>query len=90
MALAAAGVLAVVGGLLAAVACNPPAARPQAPASEPKKEAKEPPEPAWMGAFRKAYALKDGEYVKRVGPPYIEERKEYMYRVWYVSVPERK
>ena len=47
------------------------------------KEMQEPPEPAWMKAFRKAYELKDGEYVKRVAPPYIEERKEYMYRVWY-------
>ena len=35
-----------------------------------------------MKAFRKAYELKVGEYVKRVAPPYIDERKEYMYQVW--------
>lgn len=53
---------------------------------------KEPPEPAWMPTFRKAYALKDGEYVKRIAPPYIDERKEYMYRAWYPKnqTPEEK
>ncbi len=51
-----------------------------------------PPEPAWMTAFRKEYALKEGEYVKRVGPPYSEERKEYMYRAWYKAkqTPEKE
>ena len=38
---------------------------------------KEPPEPEWMANFRKAYQLKDGEYVKRVAPPYIDERINY-------------
>src|SRR5205085_4920822 len=73
--------------LLAAGGGEPPAPRPDgrpaARGAAPAPEQKEPPEPAWMKAFRKAYALKDGEYVKRVAPPYIEERKEYMYRVWY-------
>jgi RNA polymerase sigma factor (sigma-70 family) len=82
-ALVAVGVLAAVGGLLAACAGDPPAARPHPPASEPVKEATAPPEPAWAEAFRNAYALKEGEYVKRVAPPYIAERDEYMYRVWY-------
>ena len=80
---AAACVLGTMGGLLAATAGDPPdrAATPAAP--EPRKEAKEPPEPAWEQAFRKAYALKDGEYVKRVAPPHIDERQEYLYRLMY-------
>src|SRR5690349_7046884 len=36
-----------------------------------------------MKAFRTAYELKEGESVKRIAPPYIDERNEYMYRVWY-------
>ena len=57
---------------------------PQAPAPAP--------EPAWMTAFRKEYALKEGQYVKRVAPPYSEDRKEYMYRVWYPGkqTPEKE
>ncbi|HEX4608401.1 MAG TPA: sigma-70 family RNA polymerase sigma factor, partial [Urbifossiella sp.] len=80
-----AGVLTAAGGiLLAAGGGEPPAPQPpgRPAARRPAPEAV-PPEPAWMTAFRKKYELKDGEYVKRVGPPYIEERKEYMYRVWY-------
>jgi RNA polymerase sigma factor (sigma-70 family) len=55
---------------------------PDARAAVPVPE-KGPPEAVWMKAFRKRYELKEGEYVKRVAPPYIDERKEYMYRVWY-------
>ncbi|MGL6072923.1 MAG: hypothetical protein ACRC8S_02055 [Fimbriiglobus sp.] len=40
----------------------------------PEKEA---PEPAWMAKIRKVYELKDGEYVKRVAPPYIPERADF-------------
>ena len=38
-----------------------------------------PPEkkPDWMPAFRKAYELKEGEYVRRVAPPYIKERMDF-------------
>ncbi len=45
-----------------------------------------------MTAFRKEYALKEGEYVKRIAPPYSEDRKEYMYRVWYPGklTPEKE
>jgi len=41
--------------------------------------APEPPpkEPQWMPAFRKAYELKEGEYVRRVPAPYIKERVEF-------------
>ncbi len=51
-----------------------------------------PQEPAWLTAFNKEYALKEGEYVKRVAPPYSEDRKEYMYRVWYPAkqTPEKE
>ena len=50
------------------------------------------PEPAWMTAFRKEYELKEGEYVKRVAPPYIDERKEYLHRAWYKNkqTPEKE
>src|SRR5438876_1170997 len=34
-------------------------------------------EPEWMPAFRKAYELKEGEYVRRVAAPYIKERIEF-------------
>ena len=34
-------------------------------------------EPDWMPAFRKVYELKDGEYVRRVAPPYIKERVDF-------------
>src|SRR5947207_10910387 len=34
-------------------------------------------EPEWMPAFRKAYELKEGEYVRRVAAPYIKERVEF-------------
>jgi RNA polymerase sigma factor (sigma-70 family) len=79
---------AAVGGLLlAAAVAATPVARQDPPVPMPpvpvRNGAKEPPEPAWAAAFRKAYALKDGEYVKRVAPPYIGERKEYLYRVSY-------
>ncbi|OWK35007.1 RNA polymerase sigma factor [Fimbriiglobus ruber] len=77
------GALTAVGGLLlTVVASDPQDTRQPIPIPRPK-DAKESPEPAWAKAFRKAYELKDGEYVKRVAPPYIDERKEYMYRVWY-------
>jgi RNA polymerase sigma factor (sigma-70 family) len=77
--------VALVGGLLlAAGGGTPPVPRagdiPIALRAAPVP--KEPPEPVWMRAFRKTYELKEGEYVKRVAPPYIDERKEYMYRVW--------
>jgi RNA polymerase sigma factor (sigma-70 family) len=80
------GVLAAVGGLLLAAGGGEPPAPPsdgRAVALRAAPVPKEQPEPAWMTAFRKKYELKDGEYVKRVAPPYIEERKEYMYRAWY-------
>ena len=66
----------------------PPAPTPEKAAPVPQQ----PPEPAWMTTFRKAYELKEGEYVKRVAPPYPEERKEYMYRVWYKDkqTPEKE
>jgi RNA polymerase sigma factor (sigma-70 family) len=35
-------------------------------------------EPAWKAEFRKAYGLKDGEYVKRVPSPFIPERKDFV------------
>jgi RNA polymerase sigma factor (sigma-70 family) len=35
-------------------------------------------EPAWKAEFRKAYGLKDGEYVKRVPSPFIPERKDFL------------
>ena len=56
-----------VGGLLVAVAA----------VAAPVPEKKAPPEPEWMAAFRTAYELKDGEYVKRVAPPYISERIDF-------------
>ncbi len=73
-----AGVLTLaVGGLLLAAGPGDRNARPNAPA--PQKKDKEPePEPAWAANFRKAYQLKDGEFVKRVAPPYIDERKEFL------------
>ncbi len=80
------GVLAAIGGLLlAAGGSEPPVAPPddRAVALRTAPVPKEPPEPAWMTTFHKAYALKDGEYVKRIAPPYTVERKEYMYQVWY-------
>jgi hypothetical protein len=43
----------------------------------PVPERKEPPEPDWMKAFRTAYELKDGEFVRRVAPPYIPERIDF-------------
>jgi hypothetical protein len=43
----------------------------------PQAPAKEEPEPAWMAKIRKVYELKDGEYVKRVAPPYIPERADF-------------
>ncbi|MFO0851288.1 MAG: sigma-70 family RNA polymerase sigma factor [Gemmataceae bacterium] len=68
---AAAGVLAVVGGLVLAGSGPSPTARQNPPtaAKEPK-----PAEPAWMTAFERVYRLADGQYVKRVAPPYIPER----------------
>ncbi|MFO0937885.1 MAG: hypothetical protein U0798_15390 [Gemmataceae bacterium] len=36
------------------------------------------PEPAWMANFRKAYELKEGQYVKRIAPPYIPERIHFL------------
>jgi len=64
----------------------------QPPAPAPAKAPQAPPEPAWLTAFNKEYALKEGEYVKRVAPPYSEDRKEYMYRVWYPGkqTPEKE
>lgn len=56
--------------LVAAVATLMPAALvPAAPVPAEK-------EPDWMPAIRKAYELKDGEYVRRVAAPYIKERIE--------------
>jgi len=76
------GVLAAVGlavlaggGLLLAAPDDKPTEKPQAKAPAEK-------EPEWMPAFRKAYQLADGEYVKRVAPPFVPERDEYMYSVW--------
>lgn len=43
----------------------------------PVPEKKLPPEPDWMKAFRTAYELKDGEFVKRVAAPYIPERIDF-------------
>jgi hypothetical protein len=60
---------------------EPPRAGP--PKQPPEKPVPDKKEPAWMAAFHSAYRLKDGEYVKRVAAPYIPERNEYMYRVWY-------
>lgn len=37
-----------------------------------------PKQPAWMANFQKAYRLKDGESVKAVDQPYIEERREFL------------
>src|SRR5437016_2084352 len=39
-------------------------------------------EPDWMPAFRKAYELKEGEYVRRVAAPYIKERVEFYLDVY--------
>jgi RNA polymerase sigma factor (sigma-70 family) len=90
--LIAVGVLAVVGGLLLTAGVgDPPAARLNPVASgtkEPKEspesgqakapdKAKEPPEPEWMKAFSKVYQLADDQYVKRVAPPYIDERIDF-------------
>lgn len=36
-----------------------------------------PPEPAWKAEFRKAYALADGQLVKRVAPPFPASRDDY-------------
>lgn len=76
----------VVGGLVLAAAVGATSVARQNPPVPPmpvRNEAKEPPEPAWVKAFNAAYRLADGQYVKRVGPPYIPERKEYLYRVSY-------
>ncbi|HEX4610233.1 MAG TPA: sigma factor-like helix-turn-helix DNA-binding protein [Urbifossiella sp.] len=38
----------------------------------------QPAEPAWMKAFNAAYQLKEGEYVKRVPPPFVPERRDFV------------
>lgn len=50
---------------------GPPAAPPA------KAEAKADDRPAWRKDFDKVYALKDGEVVKRVAPPYTAARAEF-------------
>jgi RNA polymerase sigma factor (sigma-70 family) len=52
------------------------------PADPPKAKAPAEKEPEWMAGFRKAYQLKDSEYVKRVAPPFVPERDDYLYDVW--------
>jgi uncharacterized protein (TIGR03067 family) len=42
-----------------------------------KEEAKKPAEPAWKVEFRKAYGLADGQFVRRVAPPYPDCREAY-------------
>ena len=62
-------------------------------ADEPKaKPPEKKDEPGWMAKFTTAYQLKDGEYVKRVAPPFVPERDEYMYGVWNKEkqTPERE
>jgi DNA-directed RNA polymerase specialized sigma24 family protein len=78
---AAAGILVAVGAVLAAVAGGPQPDRPRSPAPA-EKQAGARPDPGWEKVFLKAYALKAGEDVKRVAPPYIPARREYMYQVW--------
>ncbi|HEY2783722.1 MAG TPA: hypothetical protein VGJ05_02005 [Fimbriiglobus sp.] len=39
-------------------------------------------EPEWMPAFREAYELKEGEYVKRVTKPWIPSRIEFRMRAF--------
>ncbi len=85
LALALVGVAATGTGVSLTLHAGQPEP-PPAPVPEkavPVPQAQPAPEPAWMTAFRKGYDLKQGEYVKRVGPPYSEDRKEYMYHVWY-------
>ncbi|WP_157506629.1 RNA polymerase sigma factor [Gemmata obscuriglobus] len=80
-------VAAAVGGLLLATDRSAPPSSPPGDTLVVRRAAPVSAEPAWLATFRKRYALKDGEYVKRVAPPYVDERKEYMYRVWY---PEKQ
>ena len=91
IALSAVAILTAVGGLLlAADSTVPPAPKagavPTARRAAPVPQQKEPPEPAWMGAFRKAYELKDGEYVRRVPLPLPAERADFFlthfYKTW--------
>jgi RNA polymerase sigma factor (sigma-70 family) len=70
--LATAGLVVVTAGVLLAGPADRNTKR-----NAPVPEKKEPPEPEWMKAFRKAYELKDGEYVKRVAPPYLPERVSF-------------
>ncbi len=75
-ALVAAGVLtAVVGAavLTAGIGDRAPARR-----NAPVPEKKPPAEPVWMKAFRKAYELKPDQYMKRVAPPHVDERREFL------------
>jgi hypothetical protein len=43
---------------------------------------KEKTEPEYMAAFRQAYEMKDGEYVKRVAKPWIPARTEFHLRAY--------
>ncbi len=75
-ALVAAGVLtAVIGAavLTAGIGDRAPAKR-----NAPVPEKKPPAEPVWVKAFRKAYELRGDEYVKRVAPPHIKERRQFL------------
>jgi RNA polymerase sigma factor (sigma-70 family) len=75
--LAAVGLAVLAGGLVFAAPADKPGEPPKAKAPEKKVD-----EPEWMAGFRKAYQLKEGEYVKRVAPPFVPERDEYMYGLW--------
>ncbi|MBX9625266.1 MAG: hypothetical protein K2X82_15775, partial [Gemmataceae bacterium] len=52
-----------------------PAGKPAAPPA--KAEAKADDRPAWRKEFDTVYALKDGEVLRRVAPPYPESRVEF-------------
>ncbi|MBX9583731.1 MAG: TIGR03435 family protein, partial [Gemmataceae bacterium] len=57
---------------------RPAVAGPDGPAAKPAPAVAKPPEPAWRKDFDRAYALKDGEVLKRVPPPYPAARAEYL------------
>lgn len=70
---------AVTAALLAVAAA---VSGPGAPGTPPRAAAATqiPPatEPAWMKNFRAAYQLREGEYVKRVPPPFVPERADFV------------
>lgn len=86
------------GGVHLATADEKPAAKPErkpeaVPDAKPKADPPKPAAaevPAWQKDFYAAYALKEGEVVKRIAPPFPESRLEFLKKYDFLRPEQRE